>query len=226
MFSNDRDLIVLEPRLFFDVLWTAQKLVDSAAGGAINAAGDTLTVTSGNFINLGISRGMIALVAGTPLEIIERIDANTLRVSRLRAAESDALIPAAAGSNLKVTIHTFLPQMRVVHDQLLRMVGIEPAHTTTPGGTLAPEPADTSLTEAAITNPRAFILAEALGTLHLVFTSASAVVGSDSPMWAKALMYRDRYAAERRRVVAEIDLNNDGQPDATRRANVFQFTRA
>lgn len=226
MFATDRDLIILEPRLYFDVLWTAQRLVESASGGAINTAGDTLTITAGNLINLGIGKGMIAIVAGTPLEVIERIDATTLRISRLRAAESDAIIPAAQGSSLKVTIHTFRPQIGFVHDQLLRMVGIEPARSETPGGTLAPQPASDSLTESAITNPRAFSLAEALGTLHMVYTSAAAVVGGDSPMWAKALMYRDRYSAERRRIVAEIDLNHDGVPEITRRASVFQFTRA
>jgi hypothetical protein len=226
MFANDRDLIILEPRLFFDVLWTAQRLVDSATGGAINAAGDTLTITAGNLINLNITGGMIALVAGSPLEVIDRIDATNLRISRLRAAESDALIPAAQGSALKVTIHTFRPQVQVIHDQLLRSFGIEPAISQSPGGTPEPQPASDSLTESAITNPRAFSLAEALGTLHLVYTSAAAVVGGDSPMWAKALMYRDRYAAERRRIVAEIDLNNDGEPDTTRRTNIFQFTRA
>ena len=217
MFTNDRDLLVLEPRLFFDVAWTAQRLIDSAAGGSINANGDTLTITSGNLINLDIGAGYVAIVAGTPLEVTERIDATSLKVSRLRASTADAGIPVATGSALKVTIHTFRPQIKVIHDQLLRMLGIEPDFTDPPSGTP---------TEASITNPRALAHAEALGALHLIFASASAAVGSDSPLWVKANMYRDRFAAERKRLTADIDLNNDGIADATRRANIFQFIRA
>lgn len=217
MFTSDRDLLILEPRLFFDVAWTAQRLVDLSTA-AINTAGDTLTAAAGNFAALNILPGMVAIVAGTPLEITQRIDATTLRVSRLRASDTDPAIPAAPGTNLKLTVHTFRPQMQIVHDQLLRMLGIEPSPPVT-------NPPTAALTESAIVNSRAIALAEALGTLHLVYTAAAAVVGTDSPMWAKALMYRDRFAAERRRLVAEIDLNADGLPDATRRASVFQFVR-
>lgn len=221
MFTTDRDLIILEPRLFFDISWTAQKLLDSASGGSINSGGDTLTLAGAAFDALGIGAGFIALIGTnpvTPLEVVARLSATTLQVSRLRASESDALIPAASGSSLKVVIHTFRPQLGVIHSQLLRLVGIEPGSPSLSAGGGTPGEAD-------ITNPRAFALAEALGALHLIFASAAALVGMDSPLWIKAQMYRDRFRAERSRLAAEIDLNGDGEPDTTRRANVLQLTR-
>jgi hypothetical protein len=215
MFATDRDLLALEPRLFFDVSWTAQTLVNAATGGTINAAGDTLTLTGGNFVNLGIDAGFVAIAGASPLEIISRTDATNLRISRLRAVESDAEIPAATGSNLKVLIHTFRPQIGIVHAQLMRMLGIEPGAAGEPG-----RPA-----ESDITNPDALRLVETLGALHLIYSSAAALVGNDSPTWVKAQMYRERFQAERARLVAEVDLDGDGEPDTVRRANVFQFVR-
>jgi hypothetical protein len=215
MFATDRDLLALEPRLFFDVSWTAQTLVNAATGGTINASGDTLTLIGGDFLNLGIDAGFVVIAGASPLEIISRTDATNLRISRLRASENDPEIPAAAGSNLKVLIHTFRPQIAIIHNQLMRLLGIEPGAASYPG-----RPA-----ESDITNPAALRIAEALGALHIIYTSAAALVGHDSPPWVKAQMYRERFQAERARLVAEVDLDGDGVPDTVRRANVFQFVR-
>ncbi len=216
MFATDRDLLALEPRLFFDVSWTAQTLVNAATGGTINSAGNTLTLTGGNFINLGIGTGFVALAGATPLEVLARVDATNLSISRLRPGPSDPAIPAAAGSSLKVVIHSFRPQIAIVHAQIMRLLGIEPGAASEPG-----RPA-----ESDITNPASLRLVESLGALHLIFSSAAALVGTDSPMWVKAQMYRERFQAERARFVAEIDLDGDGEPDTVRRANVFQFVRS
>lgn len=215
MFATDRDLLALEPRLFLDVSWTAQTLVNVSSGGVINSAGDTLTLTGGNFVNLGVATGHVAIAGSIPLEVVERIDATNLAVSRLRAAASDPVIPAAAGSSLKVVIHSFRQQIAIIHAQLMRALGIEPGAPSEPG-----RPAETD-----ITNPGALRLAEALGALHLIYTSAAALVNHDSPAWVKAQMYRERFQNERTRIVAEIDLNADGEPDTVRRANVLQLVR-
>lgn len=216
MFSADRDLLILEPRLFFDVAWTAQTLVNSAAGGAINAAGDVLTLTGFDLEALGVGPGAVAIVGSTPIEVVERLSPNTIRVSLLRASRDAPVIPTAPGSNLKVFIHTFAPQIAIVHGQLMRLLGIEPGAASAPG-----RPA-----ESDITNPDSLRHAESLGAMHLIMSAAAALVGHDSPLWTKATMYAQRFRAERARVVAEIDLDADGQPDTIRRPNVLQFTRA
>ncbi|MBL8745922.1 MAG: hypothetical protein JNK58_06145 [Phycisphaerae bacterium] len=215
MFATDRDLLVLEPRVFFDVSWTAQTLVNAASGGTINSAGDTLTLSGGNFVNLGITAGFVAVVGSMPLEVVGRVDATTLSVSRLRSGVTEPVIPAVAGSALKVVIHTFRPQIGIVHGQVMRMLGIEPGAAGEAG-----RPGETD-----IKNPSALRLVESLGALHLIYSSAAALVGHDSPMWVKAQMYRERFQAERGRLVVEIDLDGDGEADTVRRANVFQFVR-
>lgn len=219
MFATDRDLLVLEPRLFHDISWSAQKLVDSASGGVIDTAGTKLTVSSIDFAGLGVGGGSVVLLGATtptPIEVLSRLSATELSVSRLRASTSDAAVPVTPASGQKVVVHSFRPQLSLVHAQLLRMVGIEPDD--------AAPPADQPV-EADITNPRAFVLAEALGALHLIFSSAAALVGSDSPLWVKATMYAERFRAERTRLQAELDLDGDGEPDAVRRPNVVQFVR-
>lgn len=212
MFATDRDLLALEPRLFFDIAWTAQKLVEGA-GASINSAGDTLTLAGADFEALGIEAGFVALAGQAPYEVLERLSPTNLRISRLRADTHHAPIPGAPASGVSLLISTFRPQIGIVHGQLLRALGIEPGAAESP-------------TESDITNPRALALAEALGALHLIFASAAALVSFDSPLWTKARLYRERYAAERQRVAALVDLNGDGAPDVTRRPNVIQFLRA
>lgn len=215
MFAHDRDLLILEPRLFFDVAWSAQKLFEGS-GASINSTGDTLTVTAGAFDALGVEAGFVVLVAKTPLEVIERLSPTSLRISRLRADMDAPLIPATPGSSLDVSIASFRPQIGIVHGQLLRALGIEPGAQGAAG----------IPSEADITNPRALALAESLGALHLIFAAAAALVGPDSPLWVKANLYRERFAAERRRVAATIDTNADGAGDVVRRINALQFIRA
>ncbi len=216
MFASDRDLLVLEPRLFHDVGWSAQTLVNSASAGSINAAGTTLTVTGVDFVALGVEAGFVALVAGSPFEVLARLSATQLSVSRPRAHPDDAPIPGVAGSGLAVLVQSFRPQVGIVHGQVLRALGL--AQGDEPGDASRP-------TEAQVTNPQDLALVEALGALHLVFASAAALVSDNSLQWVKAQMYRQRFAEERARVAAEIDLNNDGAPDAVRRMSVLQMVR-
>lgn len=215
MFATDRDLLVLEPRLFFDIAWTAQKRID-ATGGSIDAAGTTLTLAGVDFAAQGVGPGSVVLAAGAPLEVIARVSPTQLSVSRLREGASASAVPATPGSALKIVVQTFAPQLALVHDQVLRMLGIEPGAPAAPG----------TPTEAAITNPRSLALLEALGALHLIFAAAAALVGPDSPHWIKAQMYRQRMATERQRARAELDLDADGLPDAARRPSVLLLSRA
>lgn len=218
MFATDRDLLVLEPRLFSDVSWATQTLL-AAANGAIDSAGTMLTVSGASFTSLGIDEGFIALVAGVPLEVISRESATELIVSKLRATVNDSPIRTATGTNLAVFVGTFRPQIALVHEQLLRALGIAP---DPPGVQDDPN----MPTESRITNRADLALAEALGALHLIYASAAAMAGSESPQWTKALNYRDRFMAERRRLIARLDLDGDGTPEVFRRASVLQFLRA
>jgi hypothetical protein len=213
MFAADRDLLVLEPNVFRDVAWAGQRLVK----GTGTLAGTALTMESQDtgFDDAGVDAGHVALIDGVAFEVLSRESATELTVSLLRAGESADPIPGGSGSGREVAVWTFRPQIEMVHAQVLRMLGIEPQDPPQPG----------RLTESGITNPGALARVEALGALHLVFAAAAGGSPPDSPQWARAEMYRERFAAERQRASARVDLDGDGIPDATRRLNVVQFIR-
>lgn len=213
MFASDRDLIVLEPNLLRDVAWVGQRLVK----GDATISGTTLTLSNHDvdFDAAGIEAGHVVLVDGVAYEVLVRLSALTLTVSRVRADLDDAAIPPAPAGPVPMAIYTFAPQMGLVHDQILRLIGVEPQDPVIPG---AP-------TESSITNPGMLRRLESLSALHLIYAAASALSPAESPQAARSLMYRTRFGEERERVAVRLDLNGDGYPDATRRLNVFQFTR-
>jgi len=213
VFITDRDLLILEPNLFRDVGWAGQRLV----AGIGDVAGSTLTLTSYD-VDLedgAIDEGHVVTVGAVAYEVVARLSATTATISRLRVSDQDPVQAPAPVTGGPIEIHTFAPQIAMVHAQVLRLLGIEPDETD-------PD----AIGETDITNPAALKRVEALGTLHLVFASAAALSEPGSAPWARADMYRDRFAAERRRASARIDLDGDGVADATRRLNLVQLVRA
>jgi len=216
MFATDRDLLILEPNLFTEVRWAAQTLLDSAPA-TISADGLTLTIPGVDLNQRSILPGAVAVLDGLPVEVFAVDAPTTLYISRPRARTDDPPIPVLRSplAITAVTIHTFRAQIGIVHDQLLRALGIEPGAPAQPG----------AITESSITNPRAIAHVEALGALHIVFAAASALVGEESLAWHKARLYRERFSHDRRSVAAAIDLDHDGIAEAVRRINTVQLTR-
>lgn len=210
MFITDRDLLLLEPNLFRDVGWAGQRLVQ----GLGTIVGTTLTLSGFDldFEEAAVDAGHVVSVGITAYEVIERLSATTVTISRLRVHSSDPVQPPSPVADLATEVFTYSPQIALVHAQVLRLLGIDPDAVESP-------------TENDITNPEALKRIEALGTLHLVFSAAGALGEPGSGLLARADMYRDRFAAERRRVAARIDLDGDGVPDATRRLNLVQLVR-
>lgn len=212
MFTTDRDLLLLEPLLFRDLAWIGQRLVR----GTGTIAGTTLTMSTqdATLEAAGIVAGHVVSFDHVGYEVLARLSPTTATISRPRHDPADpAIPPAPAASPLLVEITTFAPQIAIVHNQLLRMLGIDPA-----------DPAS-SPTESNITNPRALALPESLGTLHMLHAAAAAPQRRDGHLYDRAEMYRRRFAAERLRAVVRLDLNNDGQADATRRLSIAQLSR-
>ncbi len=215
MFATDRDLLVLEPNLFRDAAWLGQRLL--AATGSSTAS--SLTITGGDFIGAGVTAGNVLLLDGLPVEVVSVSGAATAIVSLLRPDPDDPPIAPQSVTSRPVVVFTFRPQIVLIHNQVLRMLGIEPADPPAPPFFGRP-------TAASITNPAALALVEALGALHLVYSAAAALSDPDSPLATRAEVYRQRFSAQRHRTAARIDLDGDGLPDATRRLNIVQFTRA
>lgn len=214
MFASDRDLVGLEPNLFRDGGPAAQRLVS----GVCSISGTTLTLTSQD-VDLeaaGVGAGYVALVDGTPYEVVARLSATTATISRLRASATDPVLPPTPGTGKAVEVRTFRPQIALVHGQLLRMVGIDPS-----------DPA-AELTEDAILNPGALAEVEALGAVYLAYAFAAGVaVGwTASETWPRGQIYLQRFERARQLVVVQLDTDGDGLADAVRRLNVMQLRRA
>lgn len=215
MFASDRDLLVYEPRLFNEVGFAAQRVLDSASGGGLDSNGTTLTVSVARFVDWGVQAGWVAVIADVPAEVVTRFNQTQLYVSKLRDDPSGGAVPiGGSGSGLSVRVATFRPQLAVIHGVILRGLGIEP-------GIVGPD----GVSETSIRNPAALARAECLGALHMIYSAAAVLAGESSLHWAKAKMYAERFDTERRRVGAEIDTDGDGVADAVRRVNVSRLIR-
>lgn len=202
-FATDRDLLVLEPRLFVDLHWAGQTLVESSVG----TSGTVMVGVAVDYAAAGIGAGHVMTVGGASYEIIDRLGSSQLSVSLLRpSADAEAIAPGgSAGVSGTGRVTSFAPQLELVHGQILRMSGLE--------------------SDASVLNDPELVLVEALGTLHLIYAAAAAGSGHDS-MHARSEMYRKRFSAERARVRLAIDLDGDGMRDGTRRLNASVFRRA
>lgn len=209
MFTTDRDLLVLEPNLFRDLAWAGQTLLS----GTANYSGAVLEITSDQSLeDQGVAPGHVITVDGVSYEITEVLGASEAWISVLRASVEDPPISAPKLIDRPAYISTFAPQIAIAHRQVLRLIGIEP-DVTLPG---AP-------TQAGIRNPREVARLVALGALHLIYGAASA--GGQPAMLQRSIMYRERFFEEAARIAVLLDLNNDGQPDATRRLGVANLAR-
>lgn len=213
MLATDRDLLALEPNLPRDAAWAGQRLVY----GAGNIAGTTLTLTSQDvdFTAAGVAAGHVVSVGGTPYEVVAVLTATTATISRLRDDEDGPLIAPTPATGQVVEVITQRPQIALVEQQVLRMLGIEPGAEAAAG----------VLSEASIITPGSLRRVVCLGALHLVYSAAAALSQAGSPLWLRAEMYRRRFAEERQRASAAVDTDGDGIADATRRLNVLQLAR-
>jgi hypothetical protein len=219
MLTLDRDLLILEPRLFNDLGWLSQRL-HRATNATMQSGGVGITDASGPFAGLGIGAGHILLINELPVEIAEITSATEATISLIRANPADAPIPARnLSGTVTIECFTFAPQIAIVHERIIRSLGLG-VGPTIEGGPLA---------EDRITNPMDVSRVIALGALHLIFAAATPMVlggGDSSGVRSKADAYRDRFASARRALAAEIDLDGDGIADATRRVSLINLVRA
>jgi hypothetical protein len=205
MFAADRDLLVFEPSVFADLAFLGQRL--STGTAEVSEFALATFTPDVAFDAAGINTGYVIVVNAAPCEILTRIGPLELTISRLRAHRDDPPIPPVPDSAATYSVVSFRPQLRAVHESLLRALGIEPDGPPLPR---APSPAD-------ITNPHAFRRVEALGALALIYNAAGALRPDDDPLNQRARRYAAWFEHERERLTAFIDTNGDGLPDTTRK---------
>ena len=211
----DRDLLILEPRLFNDFGWLSHRL-HRATSATMQSGGVGVTDASAPFAGLTIAAGHVLLINDLPVEITAITSATQAEISLLRASAADPAIPARTLSGtVTIECFSFAPQIAMVHERIIRSLGLA-LGATTDGGPLA---------EDRITNPDDITRVVALGALHLIFSAATPLVADNSTVRAKADAYRERFAAARRSLAAEIDTDGDGIADATRRTSLITLVR-
>jgi len=209
-FSTDRDLLIIEPNVFSDVPLAAQqrvKVVDGVIAGTI------LTSISADFTAAQVDSGGVVLVAGVAHEVISRTDANTLVISLPRGSSADPAIPSGDGSGLEIVVRSYAPQASVVHDALMRLIGID-----------LDDP-ENKLTEDSIVSAGVIARLEALGTLERVYSAAAALVGDNEEIRRKARGYCSRFKSACRGATVLLDLDGDGFADVRRSLGVVWFSR-
>lgn len=216
MFTRDRDLLMLEPTLFRDIGFLAQRLIT----GAADIAGTTLTLADHDvtFADAQIGAGHVVLIGShpeaAPCEVLERISPTVLTISRLRPSTSAEAIPPAPATGAPVEIWTFEPQIALAHDQVMRLIGIDPHDP------------DSSPSPASIINIGDVRAIEALTALHLIYIAAAAPnPASAAQLFAKAEHYRRRATAARQQTQVLLDLTGNGQVESTRRFHIAHSTR-
>lgn len=209
MFASDRDLLVIEPHLFRDLGFLGQRVL--SAQGDVAGTTFTLTTPGASLTSAGVQPGHVLLLGGVACEVVAVLGATQASVSLIRASREGSLVAPAPGTGVSIEAWTFGPQIGVVHEQLLRVMGI---------GTAAGAP-----TESQIVAPESLAALEALGTLHILYAAAGALSHAASPLSGRAAMYRAWFGVERQRALVRLDLDGDGVPDATRRLGISQALR-
>lgn len=208
-FSTDRDLLLIEPNVFYDVPYAGQEVVRVSDGVVSNV---TVTSVLADFEAAGVEKGSVVLVNRVPHEVVDRTDANTLAISLPRAHTTEAPVPSQDGTDLEIVARTYRQQAALVHDVLLRLVGINPDDGE-------------GLDEDAIVSLSVMAQLEALGTLERIYSAAQALVGDNNHVREKAREYRRRFMQMREQTSVLVDVNGDGHAEERRQLGLLRLQR-
>lgn len=211
MLASDRDLVVYEPNLFRDAGLLNQRRI----AGSATITGTTFVCAEADFAELGVGAGDVVEIDGATLEVLARLSATTLTVSRVRGRPGDAAIPPGDGS-VTFALGTCRPQIGLSHERVVRGLGLVPTGFGAGETDVLGRP---RAGEEAITNPGALRRLVALGALEMVYLAVASLRGGDDPAQRRSEEYRRQWERERAAAGAWIDTNGDGVPDELRRVS-------
>jgi hypothetical protein len=206
----DRDLLVLDARVFVDAPDAATIRV-SGADGAIS--GTTLTSAGSDFAAAEVESGHVIVVAGAALEVVNRLSPTSLTVSRPRASADDPLVPPAPGSGLTFSVVSFESAADEARAWLLSSLGIDSGDPEAP------------LDEDYVLNLGDFASLEALRVIQQAYALAAAGDPADLSLADRAAHFARRLAEQKALASAVIDRDGDGSPDAARRLDIVHMRR-
>lgn len=205
MLTTDRDLLRLDPRVFFD----AHEEGDVLLTGEATISGDTLTDAAADFEEAGIDAGHIVIIDAEAFEVIERTGATTLRLSRPRVSEAFPATNPQGGSNQSYLIRTFARVIAVEEDRARRVFGLRASDQ------------DQAITDDMILNPADLADWVAHQAMAMLLDRAAARAPDDPALRALAARAKRLAEARRQGLTIQVDLDGDGQADLTRRPGVI-----
>jgi hypothetical protein len=207
---TNRDLLIIEPAVFIDAPSSAHVLAHSTQA---SIADTTATFEDLDLESLNIGAGNVAVIAGVPIEIVERTSSTECEISLPRADSSDEKIPPGDQEQVNATVLTFDVLIAQIESAVLRLLGIDPQHPERP------------LAAEAILNPDSIKHLIAMRVLAEAFSAAAAGDPENSTLAARRDHYRNRAASALRSAACLIDIDGDGVADADRRPGIIEFTR-
>ncbi len=205
-FSNDADILKYEPILFGELHLPWQVL---AAGTGATLSGTTLTASTADFISAQVSTGGVVYLQSADgsldggYEIISVDSATQLCISVIRPDSEAAAVAPPAATGISYRISTFGPQTNEVGFQMTEYFGIKPGN---------PE-SDIDIEDILDTN--VLRLASVFAVISSVY-AMSASKTKDENFWKKSLYYQKLFTRARGRCRLSIDVDSDGQADATK----------
>jgi hypothetical protein len=204
-FSTDADLLAHEPNVFFDLPFAAQRRLRITDG---SLAGLILSSNTGGLSIL--TDGDVLVLSTSPQESVTAVVASALDDQTVTLAGKPVI---SATSNLIVEARTFEPQITVVHEELMRAIGIDPDDS----GEL--------LDESTIVSVTLMRRLECLGTLSRAYAAAVSVTGDSAAISAKASAWRQRFQWALNSAQVLIDTDGDGEADVWRSPGIARLTR-
>jgi hypothetical protein len=204
MFCTDRDLMILEPRLYL----TASPPAQTPLRGQMSLAGTTLSCPTADFAAAGVKAGMaVCLYAETPAEgaafEIAAVQSPTqLAVSVVRADATGPLVAPPPAAGMPGVVVTYAAQIASVSATLAEKL----RQISEAAGIAAASFADSGQLRAA----------GAAGALWAVFVArASAGEDADSN-WLKARHYHQLFLDLQSQLRLAVDIDGDGVAESTR----------
>lgn len=202
-----QELLRLEPLVFVDAL-AAGTIRASASNAEI--AGATLRATGLSFIAFGVTSDDVAVVQSQALEI-RAVSVDTLEVTRPRASDAEPTVPPGDRTGASMSIVSFASLIERVEEGVLHDLGIDETALTSDSWQLFEQPSLKELIAARV--------------IQYAFEIAAAGDLTQPRLTAQAALWGKRAAAQRASTSIVLDLDGDGEPDATRRAAVITLRR-
>mgnify|MGYP007066232175 CR=1 FL=1 len=216
-FSNDRDILKYEPRLFTELYPSGQVLASGSTG---SLSGTTFTKAGADFVAAGVLAGNVIYLKSTTsgvdaaFEIVSVDLATQLTVSVLRTNTDDAAIsPNGDASDYDYRIATYSPQAKDVLFEITQYFGIAPGNP------------DSDYSQEDLLDSEVLRLMSMFAIISAVYATLATGLDSEDAYWEKSFYYRRLFEKARARCRVDIDLGQDGIKDLSRYASSPRMMR-